>query len=235
MAVFSEEETDGDHSKDEEIFAQSRGARFVGEPNNVRQQKLMPLVVLWPKTCREAWAKGPHYQAFPIYRVSQNLANIHIETEIIRRIVTRHPEAQRIMNIIMTGCLLFFGVTLSTTCVRSFTGYLIKHGLLRDTIIGTIGEHIELSSWIAGEARRQVKNGDLRVKQTIGQLCNHMGKEESERLTEVMTDAAEKCRLMYDVQECLLPAAAMCAVLPDIHDEPRAQDTVKTMNLEKHR
>ena len=192
MAVFPEEETGGDNSKDEEIFAQSRGARFVGEANNARQLRILPLVVMWPKICREAWAKGPHYQTFPIYRVSQNLANIHIETEIIRRIVTRHPEAQRIMNIIMKGCLLFYGVTLNAKCTHSFTDYLVKHGLARDTIIGTIGEHIELSSWIAGEAHRQVKIGKVHMKQTIGQLCIHMGKDETERLSNAMRDAIEK-------------------------------------------
>ena len=94
------------------------------------------------------------------------------------------------MKIMLKGCLLFFGVTLCVRCVHSFAVYIIKNGLVQDCVIGTIGEHIELSSWIAGEARRQVRKGKLQVKQTIGQLCSYMGQSESERLADVMVEAA---------------------------------------------
>ena len=107
----------------------------------------------------------------------------------------------------LKGCLLFFGVALSMRCVHEFAIYIIDNELVQDSVVGMIGEHIELSSWIAGEARRQIRKGKLQIKQSIGQICSNMGSEESERLRIVMVEAAETCRLIYEAEEYLLPTA----------------------------
>ena len=80
---------------------------------------------------------------------------------------------------------------------------------MQDSVVGMIGEHIELSSWIAGEARRQVRKCKVQIKQTVCQLCSNMGPEESERLAIVMVEAAEKCRIIYEAEENLFPTAIL--------------------------
>ena len=183
-------------------------------------------MVSWPKKCREAWGKGPNYHIYPIYRASQNLVNIHIETEIIRKVVMKHAESRRILKLMLKGCLLFFGVTLSLRCVHDFAVYVLKNDLVQESMVGTIGEHIELSSYVAGEARRQVRKGKLQIKQSIGQLCNSMGPDERDRLTNVMIEASEKCRLVYDLEECFLPSLVTHTRpldgITEGHDEPSA-------------
>ena len=76
MAVYPIERTRGDYGKDEELFGQSKAARFVTEESDVRKQGIMSLVINWPKICREEWSKKPNYETYPILRSSQKLMNI---------------------------------------------------------------------------------------------------------------------------------------------------------------